>query len=186
MPCLVLAQGAPTPPTALAQYPAPSGFVNDFAGILDNEIENGIEAKIAMFTAQYGGEIAVLTMPTLNEMPIEEFSAVVFKKWGIGKELKDNGVLVVVALKERTGRIEIGYGYESILNDAKAGEIIRGQMIPNFKNGDYNKGVEAAVDKIMEVLIAGTPATDSLGQSPEENPIGRFMALTQFIFGFIF
>ncbi len=88
-------------------------------------------------------------VPTLGDEPIEEVSYDIAKKNGIGQKGKDNGVLVLIAKDDRQMRIEVGYGLEGVLPDILAGQIIRKEMIPHFKEGDYAGGIQAGVDAII-------------------------------------
>lgn len=125
----------------LAAFPQPTGYVNDFANVLDSETKNYLEATTRAFEKESGNEIAVATVTSLDDAPIEDYAVRLYEKWGIGKKGKDNGVLILVAPNERKMRIEVGYGLEGIINDAKAGRIIREKMIPYFKEGNFSAGV---------------------------------------------
>ena len=86
---------------------------------------------------QTTAEIAVVTVPSLDGMTVEEYASRLFKAWGIGKKGRDNGVLVLVAPTEHKMRIEVGYGLEAVLPDGLAGQIVRTECLPRFKEGDY-------------------------------------------------
>jgi uncharacterized protein len=96
----------------------------------------------------------------------------VFEKWKLGERGKDNGVLVVVAVKDRRVRIETGYGTEGALTDAQAGRIIRDTLTPAFRQGRYGEGLHAAGQQILGALGA-LPAGSALAERarPREIPI---------------
>ena len=88
--------------------------------------------------------MAVVTVPSLNGVPAEDYAVQLFKEWGIGQAKTDNGVLVLVAPNEREMRIEVGYGLEGILPDGLAGQIIRENFVPRFRDNDTTAGSATA------------------------------------------
>src|SRR5262249_12642103 len=100
--------------------------------------------------------IAVATVPTLEGDTVESYSVELFKRWGVGKKGKDNGVLILVAPSEHKTRIEVGYGLESQLTDGTCGEIIREEMLPAFRQNKYGPGLVAAVAAIQRPLGGDT------------------------------
>ena len=93
-----------------------------------------------------------MTVPSLEGIPVEDYAVRLFKEWGIGQAKQDNGVLVLVAPNEREMRIEVGYGLEGILPDGLAGQIIRDQFIPRFRDNDYNGGIRDGVARVVEIV----------------------------------
>ncbi len=128
---------------------APSGFVNDFAGVFSSEQKSNLEQKLVAFESETSNEISVVTINSLEEDAIENFAVELFKDWGIGKAGQDNGILVLIALEERKMRIEVGYGLEGALTDAQSFWIIDEVMKPAFRQDDYYGGVNGALDKII-------------------------------------
>jgi uncharacterized protein len=127
------------------KYPDYIGYVNDFAGILDNASASDLEALITSIEKDTGAEIAVVTVDTLQGITIEEYAVELFEKWGIGKAEEDNGLLILVASTERKVRIEVGNGLEGIITDLEAGRIIDETIVPSFKEGEYSRGIYDAV-----------------------------------------
>ena len=123
--------------------PRPSQFVSDYAQVLTSPQAQQLEAVITELEQKTSAEVSVVTVNSLDGADIESFAMELFKKWGIGKKDKNNGVLILVALQDREVRIEVGYGLEGILPDGKCGSIIREVMTPAFKNGDYAQGLGA-------------------------------------------
>jgi uncharacterized protein len=127
------------------KYPDYIGYVNDFAGILDNASASDLGNLITGIEKDTGAEIAVVIVDTLQGITIEEYAVELFEKWGIGKADEDNGLLILVAIQERQVRIEVGYGLEGIITDLEAGRIIDGIIVPSFKEGEYSRGIYDAV-----------------------------------------
>ena len=139
-------------------FPKPTGYVNDFAHRLDPSARAALEQRLARYDQTTGNQIAVAIFSDLGGVPIGEFAVRLEEAWKVGKRGKDTGVLLVVGLKERQVRIEVGYGLESKLTDGDAGEIIRTVIAPAFRAGRYGDGLNAAVDAMMR-LIGGPPST---------------------------
>ncbi|MBF8276308.1 MAG: hypothetical protein HW390_1381 [Candidatus Brocadiaceae bacterium] len=131
------------------------GHVTDNAEILKESTRRTLTERLQSHEAVTGNQISVLTMPTIGDESIEEYAIAVFESWKLGVKGKDNGVLVIVVPNDRRMRIEVGYGLEGTLTDSMAGQIIRNVMTPRFKEGDYNGGVEAGVQSVIDVLEKG-------------------------------
>ncbi|MCM8785138.1 MAG: TPM domain-containing protein [Candidatus Omnitrophica bacterium] len=129
----------------------PIGYLNDFADILSQNQKEEIEKNLREIEKQTGNEIVVLTIKSLEGQNIEEFANEIFNSWGIGKKGKDNGVLIVVAMKERAIRIEVGYGLEKYLSDAVCGRIIRNIIVPNFRKNNYYNGIKESIEIIYKI-----------------------------------
>jgi uncharacterized protein len=137
-----------------AGFPDYTGYVNDYANILSGETKARITALSGEIEAKTTGQLAVLTIDTVTPFDIETYSVKLFEKWGIGQKGKNNGVLILVAVKDRQARIEVGYGLEGAIPDALAKNIIEKSMIPFFKSGDYNSGILQSA-AVISKLIAG-------------------------------
>ncbi|MCJ7666009.1 MAG: TPM domain-containing protein [Actinobacteria bacterium] len=129
-----------------------TGYVNDFAGIMDATSRADLEALIKGVESGTGAEIAVVIIDSLEGITIEEYAVELFEKWGIGKADEDNGILILVALLDREVRIEVGYGLEGVITDLEAGRIIKDIIVPNFKNEDYDRGIYDAVVTISNQI----------------------------------
>jgi uncharacterized protein len=140
------------------EVPFLGGRVNDLAGLLSDGAESRLTARLAELERDTGAQLVVLTIPTLEGDSIDDFSMRAAETWKLGHKGVDNGVLVVIARDERLVRIEVGYGLEGALTDAESGRIIRGLMTPRFRSGDFDGGVEAAVEAIA-AKIRGEPIT---------------------------
>ena len=121
--------------------PRPSGPVADYANVIDAPTQQKITtlAQALWDQAQFG--LVVVTLDSLNAVTIEDYAAQLYKLWGIGRKGSDEGALVLLSLNPHRVRIEVGYGAEGYLNDAKTGRILDGYGIPYFKTGDYSPGL---------------------------------------------
>ncbi|MBI4066508.1 TPM domain-containing protein [Candidatus Gottesmanbacteria bacterium] len=131
-----------------AHIPAPTGFVNDFAGALNASDKQSIEDDLVSYKASSGNEIAVALITSLDGDTVEEVAVRTFEEWKIGEKDKDTGVLFLAAINDRKMRIEVGYGLEPLLTDGEAGEILRADVAPAFREEKYAEGVKRAVTSI--------------------------------------
>jgi uncharacterized protein len=144
--------------------PAPTGYVNDFAGVLSPSIKANLEIICSQVDRQAHAQIAAVTIKTLdNDQPIDEFATALEEKWKVGRKGTDRGVLMIVVMNPRKYRIEVGYGLEGILNDAKVGDIGR-RMVPSLSQGDYNTGITLGVQQIAQIIATDAGVTLNLGQ----------------------
>jgi uncharacterized protein len=149
---------------SVSSLPAPTGYVNDFAGVLSSSTKYNLEDLCTQVDRQAHAQIAVVTIKTLdNDQPIDEFATALEEKWKVGKKGTDRGVLMVVVMNPRKYRIEVGYGLEGILNDAKVGDIGR-MMVPSLSQGDYNTGIPLGVQQIARIIAADAGVTLNLAQ----------------------
>ncbi|MEW6382279.1 MAG: TPM domain-containing protein [bacterium] len=155
---------SPQPDSQEMKFPEPVGYVNDYAQILSPREEEAISGIIRELHRKTTAEIALVTLESVAPYDINLYAVKLFEKWGIGTKDKDNGVLILLALKEREVRIEVGYGLEGILPDGLAGEIIRKYMIPSFKKENYGQGIIAGTRAVVfqvareyQVRITGLP-----------------------------
>ncbi len=130
--------------------------ITDNANILPADIEASLEQKLKDFETKKGDQIAVVTIPELpNGETIETEAYAIFNENGLGAKGNNNGVLLLVAVKDRKIRIEVGYGLEPVIPDILAGRIIRDIIAPDFVTEKYVEGVTKGVDKIIETLDKG-------------------------------
>lgn len=149
---LVQAAGA-----AEAPIPALTGPVVDAAGLLDRGSFRRLEALAQAARAAEGGQgvqLQYLIVRSLEGAPIEDYSMRVAEAWKIGTRGKDNGVLVTVAVEDRAVRIEVGGGIEGGLTDVQASRIIRGTIVPAFRERRYGEGLHDAGVQILSALGA--------------------------------
>ena len=140
-----------------ADVPYLTGRVVDEAAILSPGARERLSAASRAHEAKTSNQVVVLTLPSLGGESIEDYATRAFAEWKLGQAGKDNGVLVIVVPSERRMRIEVGYGLEGALPDAAAARIIREQMTPRFKGGDYDGGTLAGVEAIVARLEGQLP-----------------------------
>jgi uncharacterized protein len=149
---------------SVSTLPAPTGYVNDFAGVLSPSVKANLENLCSQVDRQAHAQIAAVTIKTLdNDQPIDEFATALEEKWKVGKKGTDRGVLMIVVMNPRKYRIEVGYGLEGILNDAKVGDIGR-RMVPALRQGDYNTGITLGVQQIAQIITTDAGVTLTLAQ----------------------
>ena len=139
-------------PASAQTFPKLTGRVVDQANLLRPEQELDISSKSAALEKQSGAQLVVVTISNLEGRRIEDYSYQLGRHWGIGQEKRDDGVLLVVAPKERKVWIATGYGSRVRLTDAVASVIYRESIIPRFREGDYGGGITAGVDQIIKVM----------------------------------
>jgi uncharacterized protein len=155
---------------AVAQeFPKPSGFVNDFANQLPLSAVQSLEKKVRDYQRATGNQIGVAVVPSLNGMSIEEYSLGLFRAWGVGVYVVNNGALFVWAPKERKLRIQVGRGLEDVLTNAETSRILA-QVRTLFGESKYEEGVNAAVDGIIAVLGPGGSGAPP-PQAPQPAPV---------------
>lgn len=154
--------------------------ITDLSGILSIEEKQELAAKLKAHEEQTTNQIAILIVPTTSPEAIEQYSIRVVEKWKLGKKGKNNGILLLFAMQDRKMRIEVGYGLEGVLPDAKASRIIREVIVPKFKERKFYEGIDSGVNAIIDVLSKGdfepppkkkennSPTTTTSTQEPDE------------------
>jgi len=142
-----VAAGGPAKP-----IPALTGRVVDQADLLSAQAEATLGARLAALEKATTDELVVVTVPSLENEPIEDLGLRLGNGWGIGKKSVDNGVLLIVAPGEKRARIEVGYGLEGLLTDERAAQILKEQALPNFARGRFERGVSEGVAAIAATL----------------------------------
>jgi uncharacterized protein len=149
---------------SVSTLPAPTGYVSDFASVLSPQTKYNLENLCTQVDRQAHAQIAVVTIKTLdNDQSIEEFATELEDKWKVGPKGTDRGVLLIVSINPRKYRIEVGYGLEGILNDAKVGDIGR-SMVPSLSQNDYNSAIPLGVQQIARVIATDAGVTLKLAQ----------------------
>lgn len=149
----------PVPLVAL-DVPPLTGRVVDLAGVLPVYDSTQLTEQLKAHEEKTGNQVAVLILPSLEGEPLEEYSHRVATTWKLGQKGTDNGVLLLVALKERKLRIEVGYGLEGMLTDLRSAHIIRSEIVPRFKAGNIPAGVRAGTDAILKTIEGTYQAAD--------------------------
>lgn len=145
---LIAAQYSP----AAISIPPLTGRVNDTAGMLSASQRGTLERMLSGLEETNSSQVVLLTVPDLQGLTIEDYTIRVAEAWKIGQKGLDNGVILVVGLKERRIRIEVGYGLEPLVTDAKCDYIIRNLMIPRFREGNYYQGIHDGLEQITGII----------------------------------
>ena len=141
--CLALLPAGPATAADEPRIPEPAGFVNDLAGVMDESARARLESFLDQVRRRTGAEFAVLVVKTTAPLAPGDYKVRVFERWKLGKSGEDNGLLMLVALEEREVRFETGYGLEGTLPDGLQSRIVREQVAPRFREGDYAGGIVA-------------------------------------------
>ena len=167
--------------------PSLTSPIVDNANLISDGVEQNINNQLEELSNSTGIQLAVLTIPTLEGEVLESYSMKVAETWKLGSAEKDTGVLLLIALEERSIRIEVGYGLEGVLTDTKCGLIIRNIIAPEFRNGNYQAGIVNAVNNITG-LVKGDESLVSkkvLNESSGDSSAFIFMGIV-LLYGFIF
>lgn len=127
-------------------------YVADPGNLVSDRVKADVNRRLYDLRRQTSAEVAVAVVPSIGDMPIEDFSEKLFTKWGLGKNDKDNGLLILIAIDQRRARIQTGYGLEGLIPDISAKKIINRSIIPYMKEGDLDGAVEASVADVAKVL----------------------------------
>jgi len=157
-------------------YPPATDYVVDTAGILSDSTRAHCLAIAKELDEKTGVQLAVAVVPSIAPIDIDEYAVTLYKKWGVGSKAKDEGVLFVVAQKERRVRFEVGYGLEQLLPDGRVGGILRSAVVPHLHEDDWDGGVLAAVASVATIIAQdrGVTLTSLAGMpSPEDDDSGN-------------
>ncbi|OIP91737.1 MAG: hypothetical protein AUK55_10650 [Syntrophobacteraceae bacterium CG2_30_61_12] len=148
---------------AALQVPKLGGRINDPAGLLAPATIRQLDSILEELERTDSTQIVVVTIPSLEGDSLEDFSIRLAEQWKIGRKQLDNGAILLVAAADRKIRIEVGYGLEGKLTDLTAGRIIRNVMVPRFRAGDFNGGIVAGVQAMIQAVRGEftAPATSS-------------------------
>ena len=137
----------------LLPKPNPPRLVNDAANVLSPEQKEILERKLVMIDDSSSNQIAVVLIKTLKDYPIEDYANKLFRAWGIGNKKTNNGILILAAIDDRKIWIEVGYGLEGAIPDITTASIIRNDIVPSFKTGDYYHGIDLATTSIAKAAV---------------------------------
>lgn len=169
-----------TATSAEPNFPNYTGYVNDFADIIDTSTKQKITTVCEGLKAKTGAELAVVVIKTIAPLDSKTYAVRLFEKWKIGEKGLDNGLLFLLAVDERRVEIEVGYGLEGVINDAKAGEILDQYVIPSFKQGNFSQGMllgsQAIAQRIEDAYIKGETKPN------EKSEISSYLKFIPFIF----
>lgn len=157
---------ATVPVADLPARPDPPHLVNDLAHLMSSAQAQQLEAKLDAYNDSTSNEVVVITVTSLKDNEIAEYSYTIGDKWGVGKKKKDNGVVILIAPTEHKAFIATGKGLEGALPDIICTQIVNNTMIPYFKSGDWYSGINAGVDNVIKAA-AGEYKADG-----DNKPVG--------------
>ncbi len=147
--------------------------VTDRAGLLTQEQIGALDTKLRDLETRDSTQVAILIIPSLEGEALEDFSERVATAWRLGQKGRDNGALLFISMKERKVRIEVGYGLEATLTDAISRRIIQNVIVPNFREGNYFQGIDAATSAIIQVVRGTYTASEPPAQTPSRRSGSR-------------
>jgi uncharacterized protein len=176
--CILLSPAAP----AFAENPKdihPSGYVTDLAGVISSDTKTRLESLCREVEEKTAAQIAVVTVHSLNGDTVENYAVDLYKQLGVGSKGDNRGVLLLVARDEHKYRIEVGYGLEPVINDARAGDAGRA-MVPFLRERNYSAAIEVATWTLAKyiadergVTLSGQPPAHAIRQTRHRSsPIG--------------
>jgi uncharacterized protein len=155
---LLLAVIVPASAEKVASMPAPTGYIDDYVGVLSSPVKTEMEATARELHDKTRAQVFLVTINTLEGEPVETFANELFAKWKIGEKKTDRGVLMLFVIRDRKRWIEIGYGLEGILNDAKVGDIGR-DMVHALRTQNYDEATRLGLNKISGIIAVDSGVT---------------------------
>jgi uncharacterized protein len=154
--------------TIVPKRPNPPHLVNDLANVLTQDQVDALERKLVAYDDSTSNQIAIVLLPTITdksgeEYPIEDVGLNILRSWGVGNKKNNNGIVIVAATQEHKLRIEVGYGLEGVIPDVTAKAIIDNDITPNFKSNNYYRGLDVAINSIMEAARGEYKAPEGYG-----------------------
>ena len=171
------------------EVPALSARVNDHAGVLSTSDRQKLEQKLAAYEQATGHQFGLLTLPTLDGDPIEDFSIRAVEKWKLGAKGRDDGLLLIVVVNDRKMRIEVGYGLEGEVTDAFSARVLREVLQPAFRANQYAAGIDRAFELLMakaEGIAVGPARATRVNKGAGLVPMVVLILIGLFIFSRFF
>jgi uncharacterized protein len=144
---------------AAANLPMPSHYVEDYANVINSNDERSLNVILQELEQKTGAQYIILTVQTIGNTTIEQFSIELAQKWKLGQKDKDNGMLFVLAKNDRKWRFEVGYGLEGFVTDQYCGRIGRQVLVPYLRKGDYSRGIYQANLQIVHTIASEAGVT---------------------------
>jgi uncharacterized protein len=155
-------------PAMAVDFPPLSGRVVDQADLLNPEQEQQLTQRLEALQRASSRQLVVATVPSLQDLPIEDYGYQLGRAWGLGQQSANNGIILLVAPTERKVRIEVGYGLEGIVTDALSNQIINRQILPHFRANDYAGGVMAGAEALIQQLQAPPEAAEQAAVAAQQ------------------
>jgi uncharacterized protein len=152
--------------------PVPPRLVNDFTGTLTAEQSQALEQKLIAYDDSTSNQVAVVIMNSTGDYPIEEVALGILRNWGVGGKEHNNGIVLLVAKDDHKIRIEVGYGLEGAIPDVTVKSIIDNDLTPNFREGNFYRGIDDATDDIIKAAAGEYTAPAGYHKKGKGFPIG--------------
>jgi uncharacterized protein len=194
---LLLVSVFPALAEKVSTMPQPTGYIDDYAGVISSPAKSEMEALCNELHTKTKAQVFLVTINTLEGEAVETFANELFAKWKIGEKKTDRGILLLFAIKDRKRWIEVGYGLEGILNDAKVGDIGR-EMVPALKAADYDEAIKIGLQEVSKVIATDSGVTldglsapseeqnQSVPPAPQPAPSSEHLYLARFLIAFMF
>ncbi len=151
--------------------------VTDLAGVLTPDQVASLDSKLQELERTDSTQVAILIIPSLEGESLEDFSIHVAEAWRLGQKGRDNGALLLISMKDRAIRVEVGYGLEPTLTDARSNQIIRNEIVPRFRSGDFYGGIDAGVTGIIRTIHGVYQASPDTQERSSRGRPGRLFNL---------
>lgn len=161
----------------LPAKPVPPQLVNDLAHAMSPEEVQQLEIKLEDYDKTTSNQITIVTLESIGVYAPAEYGTALFKKWKIGNQGKNNGILILAAIKDRKIDIRVGYGLEGVMTDALSGRIIRNEIAPEFQKGNYFAGFSKGADAVIAATKGEYTADDDYANRGSKKGIGTGAAL---------
>ncbi|MCH7407925.1 TPM domain-containing protein [Belliella sp. DSM 111904] len=162
--------------------PNPPRLVNDFSNTLSTAEVQRLENKLVAYNDSTSSQVSIVLINSVGPYDISDYAFQLGDKWGIGRKDKDNGVLILAAIKDRKVFIATGYGMEGVVPDVLAKRIVEQLIVPNFRMEEYYTGFDKATDMIFK-LASGEYEANKVASSG--NSGGALIMFMFFIFLFV-
>jgi uncharacterized protein len=163
---------------------SPAGYVTDLAGVIPQSTKQRLEALCTELDQKTGAQLAIVTVKSLDDRPVEDYAVELFKHLGVGSKKESSGILLLLAPNDRKYRVEVGYGIEPVINDARAGDAGRA-MVPFLRQNDFGSAVEVAAWQLAKyiaddrgVTLSGQPPARAIANTSR----GRGLPISPFAF----
>lgn len=162
--------------------PPPAHYFNDGAGLVSADDAARLDAKLRAFDEQTSTQIVAAIFPELPEPSLEDFTVRTAQAWRVGRKKLDNGAVLFVFVKDRRSRIEVGYGLEGALPDAVCKDILEERLAPAFRQGEYARGLDGAIDAMIAATRGEYKAAPRSAAPSRGIPQGCVTALVLLLF----
>lgn len=166
--------------------PAPTHFVTDLSHALSPQTASSVESQLNDYQQKTGHQVIVYVAPSTGGEALESFTSDAAHRWHVGQKGKDDGAILFLFTQDHKVRIEVGYGLESMLTDAKSIRIIHDDIVPNMKGGDADAAVQKGVNGILSAIDGKVDPQSTSAESGSDSNSDSVDGLNPFVFLVIF